>query len=504
MTVSHREHIPFRQKLGLAAFGFFLTFLLLETALRLGGFIILSLQAHQNALVMRQKNVYWIMCIGESTTAGQYPRILAHILNQSDTGIRFGVIDRGILGTNTSFLLNRLESDLDSYHPDMVVAMMGINDHGPHMPYEPQTDSRTVRFIRTLRTYKLARIACMHLASLGRRAGIVPHETAVRYVTRESAYCEQTRSVEAAFREALGINPRDGRAYEDIGRFYRDHGKFPEAEAAFNKTLGINPRDEGSYVGLGWMRLSECRWGEAVAVFKKALEINPMNDQAYEGMGRGYFNQRKFEEAEATFGKALATNPRNDRIYVQRGLFYQNQGQPAEAEAEFKKALGINPRNSAACVALGHVCRMQGKFAEAAQYREAAEELGLAEYDSLGADNYRRLKEILDRRGVQLVCVQYPMRSLASLRKMLQGHDDGIIYVDNERIFRDAVKRDGPSEYFRDMFAGDFGHCTRKGNELLAGNIAGVILREFVGKLWVSSEWLRRAGAAGRRSEPYE
>jgi hypothetical protein len=32
------------------------------------------------------------------------------------------------------------------------------------------------------------------------------------------------------------------------------------------------------------------------------------------------------------------------------------------------------------------------------------------------------------------------------------------------------------------MFAGDFGHCTVKGNTLLAQNIADVILREVFNK----------------------
>jgi len=41
------------------------------------------------------------------------------------------------------------------------------------------------------------------------------------------------------------------------------------------------------------------------------------------------------------------------------------------------------------------------------------------------------------------------------------------------------VKSTGYKEVFRDMFSGDFGHCTEKGNRLLAGNIAAVILKEL-------------------------
>ncbi len=56
-------------------------------------------------------------------------------------------------------------------------------------------------------------------------------------------------------------------------------------------------------------------------------------------------------------------------------------------------------------------------------------------------------------------------------------NDPSIVFVDNEQIFKDAVGRDGFSAYFTDAFAGDFGHCTKKGNRLLAEHVADAIMR---------------------------
>jgi ABC-type antimicrobial peptide transport system permease subunit len=70
------------------------------------------------------------------------------------------------------------------------------------------------------------------------------------------------------------------------------------------------------------------------------------------------------------------------------------------------------------------------------------------------------------------------MRSPEPLKKIFQGNEEGIIFVDNEKIFREALRKTGYKEYFTDLFAGDFGHCTNKGKRLLAENIADVILRE--------------------------
>ncbi len=91
--------------------------------------------------------------------------------------------------------------------------------------------------------------------------------------------------------------------------------------------------------------------------------------------------------------------------------------------------------------------------------------------------NYLKLKAILDKRGIKLVCVQYPMRSVETLKRVF-GPGTGVIFVDNENTFKDAVEREGSKEYFVDMFAGDFGHCTTKGNRLLAKNIADALEKE--------------------------
>jgi len=102
-------------------------------------------------------------------------------------------------------------------------------------------------------------------------------------------------------------------------------------------------------------------------------------------------------------------------------------------------------------------------------------------YKSITINSYRKLKEILDKRSTRLVCVQYPMSSLEPLKKIFGGQE-GIVFVDNEKIFKDAVRKDGYRAYFKDIFGGGFGHCTDKGNRLLTENIARVILKEVFDK----------------------
>ena len=44
--------------------------------------------------------------------------------------------------------------------------------------------------------------------------------------------------------------------------------------------------------------------------------------------------------------------------------------------------------------------------------------------------------------------------------------------VDNEQTFKNALKEKSFDQLFTDSFAGEFGHCTREGNRILAENIA--------------------------------
>ncbi len=122
-----------------------------------------------------------------------------------------------------------------------------------------------------------------------------------------------------------------------------------------------------------------------------------------------------------------------------------------------------------------------GKNELSREYTDKLNNLRRGYYNPVTINNYRKLKQILDKRKIKLVYAQYPMRSIQPLRKIFKD-DENIIFVDNEKIFKDAVRKDGYDEYFRDMFGGDFGHCTQKGNRLLAGNIANAILKEIFGK----------------------
>jgi tetratricopeptide (TPR) repeat protein len=463
--------IPFREKIALILFGVALFFVILEIILRLAGFLLVSIQGYRNYLSAREKDAYRIVCIGESTTAlGQedsYPSKLEGILNQHKTGIRFSVINKGMVGVTSGDIVLKLDAFLDEYHPDMVIAMMGINDAGPHMPLDEGSWLDAV--MGSLRIFRLAKLLWLHKITPGT---VVPEKQQVS-VQQAKQSCQDLEEC----LKAVGTSPQEWGTYLELGQYYFSHGRLSEAEEAFKKTVELDPGRAGLCLNLGCFYQVRNKFPEAESWLNKALELDPTNEMVHIVLGRLYFSQGKYPAAEQFLSKAIAMNPANEDTYIDLSWAYRMQGKFSEGYALLRRGLSVIPGRQRLYAALAMVCLEMGKRSLYQRYDRMAQKLREGSFNLMTIRSYQTLKEKLDARGIRLVCVQYPMRSIACLKKVFEGQK-GIVFVDNEKSFKNAVAQSGYRQYFADMFGGDFGHCTSYGNELLARNIAEVILKE--------------------------
>lgn len=556
--------IPFRQKIALIVFAIFLSLLILEIGLRLGGFIFLVLQERRNLYSIERKGNCLIMCLGESTTAlggeDSYPSQLEEVLNARNIGIKFSVINKGVPAIHTTAIVANLIDNLNRYKPNIVITMMGINDQ---IVYLQDQDMKSVSgktmFLKQLRIYKLGQFILLHIKAKIKEINTYRKEKSGKgsvllsnlFFGLRDCYAEQDNCIqkEISLKKSLKLNPRDYEAYISLGWLYENQEKFTLADEAFKKAIAIYPLSDDAYLGLGFCYSHQERFSEAEELwrrgleinprscqlylalgncynyqakreqaeesFRKVLDINPKNEEAYLGLGWTYESQKKNDQAEEFFKKALELNPNNYSSCVDIGLLYSTKGKDAQAEVLLKRALELNPGDERVCVNLGWCYKRQkryaeaeeafkkvletnpkndkasgglaelyeemGKFESAKEYRQKADVARIKYYNHTVSISYLKLKEILDQRGVKYVCVQYPNRSVEPLKKIFEGQKN-VVFVDNEGVFREAIKKDGFEEYFSDAFAGDFGHCTRKGNRILAENIANIISKEILHK----------------------
>jgi len=87
--------ISIKQKINLILFGILLSLIILEGGLRFGGWIYQCVKNYDRVVRTSNADEVRILCIGESTTEGEWPPFLESILNKKDNGMNVRVIDKG-------------------------------------------------------------------------------------------------------------------------------------------------------------------------------------------------------------------------------------------------------------------------------------------------------------------------------------------------------------------------------------------------------------------------
>jgi tetratricopeptide (TPR) repeat protein len=276
--------------------------------------------------------------------------------------------------------------------------------------------------------------------------------------------------------------PSDAKALDEqqqiihMAENLQERREFAKEKQFLLDVIKKDPRKAYALDRLGWLCLILGRGPEAVIYLSKSLILNPENNWALKGLGAGYNGLHHYASAEAALKKSIAIAPKDEWSYVELATTYSWQGRYGSAEVLLREGIRRCDRKDTLYGALARINLMTGKKDENPISYSMSNY-----YTNETVRNYKALNSILKRRKIVLVCVQYPMRSLVPLEAIFDDKSN-IFFVDNERIFKDAVMKNGFWEYFTDSFGGDFGHCKEKGNRLLAENIAKVILKEVVKK----------------------
>jgi len=516
---------------------FLIGIIFLEFILRFSGFVYIEIQDYKNKNPKEDINeadgAYRILCLGDSTTAdlfngqGSWPEELEKILNNRSPEIRFKVFNEGVPAINSIYISNNLEGNLRKYAPDMVIAMMGVND----VPIRGEITKKNkfTSFFMKLKVVKLFNLIYSHwdgkldkikrdIYRAFKKSDAVPKNDISYYNLLNRLW--NIENTEDVLKKAIELDPEDYEAYVELGAFYHaqnklenaedvlkkaaelDRGnemaygglgmvyqeqrKFKNAEEMFEKAIELNPDNEWAYVELGWAYYSQGKFKEAEEIFKKAIELNPDNDWAYIGLGRAYRNQGKFKEVEEIFKKAIELNPDNTLLYMELGWAYYSQGKFKEAEDTFKQGIKLNPYNEEADFGveglylwLGFLYDIQGKFKEAEDlYNKLSK---IKEINPILSKNYQRMYKILNEEGIKFVAMQYPTKNVDELKSMFDKFQQkNTIFISNEENFKSALNNASFTDYFTDLFRGSFGHCTLRGNRLIAENVADAIMDGLV------------------------
>lgn len=443
------EHRPadaddstWRQRAVLVVFGTFLGLLTLEIGLRLTGVFLLWREHRQHAPVISGDGAVRILCVGESTTfLGEehaYPRQLEQFLNARPDGPRVSVVNAGVPAVTTDYLLARVPGWLDTYQPQIVIAMMGVNDP----PAEVAADATP---FASLRVVKLVRWG-----------------------------------LEALRSPPLPIDSPPLRLVAG----YLQSGGLDEARTLLDAELEKTPNDISLLVGRSAVAERSMLPMSATAALTKARELAGTDPDAHLTLLAGLLSVRLYEAAneEAVW---LRTNvpPASSfwggvqfrlSVEVDRRLAAQ-QLDDAEAVMKMMESFPRLPNDRAFAAHAALLAKARGQSVD---YERKQLELATAnawKVSPMTTRNYRQLRELVHAHGGHLVAVQYALRPVAPLEEIL-NRDPAVLFVSTEDPFRKALAETTYNALFTDVFAGDFGHKTPRGNKLLAETIGNAVL----------------------------
>jgi tetratricopeptide (TPR) repeat protein len=194
-----------------------------------------------------------------------------------------------------------------------------------------------------------------HFADVYNMLGIIYHSRA------------QFARAQAAFEEALRINPRYTEAALNLSVTYNDLGKYAEAKDTYQAALGrararsgdIDPFVKGKianmHADLGDVYRGIGQFLAAVREYKKALELGPHFPDIRVKLGKTYQDMGDVEAAVEEFRAVLAERPGFVPAILCLGLALYALGQRDDAAAQFEEALRVDPTEKRAPIYLNMV-----------------------------------------------------------------------------------------------------------------------------------------------------
>jgi tetratricopeptide (TPR) repeat protein len=440
------------------------TLVLLEFSLRLAGSMYLSIQ--RTNPIDRSDRTYKILALGESTTAGfeaSWPAQLESVLNQERPDLRFRVFNEGISGTNTAFILARLNANLDKYQPDMVITMMGINDELAGVPFRYQPSLKT-RILLTIQDFRLYKLTTRFYQTLDHSSPIAT------VASPPSDYY---------------VNPVSyGPNFDDpISRLIQS-GKPHKAAELLSQDIAAHPDHIDTYVTLAWLEYQQLSSpSAAITTLNHALERNPNHAEALYHLGAIHADvPGQASQAAILLEKSIANfNPDTNNFewaLIKLGEVYQSQSRFNDASRVLGIATQLNPQNDFAWTQLvqTNITDNQSTLNHTDSHKSLHPDIQSASDSttSITDYHYNLLQTILLNKHIAYAAMQYPRRPITALKNRFTDKQN-VIFISNEN-FNQVVTSETYSQYFTDRFAPEFGHTTNIGSRRIAQNAAAVIL----------------------------
>lgn len=178
------------------------------------------------------------------------------------------------------------------------------------------------------------------------------------------------------FTGSLEINPRNVRAYSNLGLAYREMGNDALAAETFLQGLRIDPGNPYILINLGKLKLDHDEAEAGLGFLRRAIESRPYFAEPYLAMGNYFLKTQRHGLALESYRRAAENRPDYPEPLINTGVIYAHQGRYDEAVKALGGALKIAPADTAANINLAAAYFFLNDYENAAKYAKIARELG--------------------------------------------------------------------------------------------------------------------------------
>jgi Flp pilus assembly protein TadD len=165
----------------------------------------------------------------------------------------------------------------------------------------------------------------------------------------------RTREAEAAFREAIALDPSLATAHEGLGRALAQGAQWEEAARELETAVRLRPDVDTGWNNLGGVYLALGRDDEAVEALQRAVQVGGGRALARLNLARALVRLGRDQEAEVQLRAALEASPSDPAAWTLMGGVLAAQGDAEGATEAYEHALTLDPGHEPARRGLGEL-----------------------------------------------------------------------------------------------------------------------------------------------------
>jgi len=160
----------------------------------------------------------------------------------------------------------------------------------------------------------------------------------------------------------------DGDGFDVKGDIFYARNDYPAAIAQYSEAIVLDPKKERFYEDRGDAYFSNNENEKALADFNKAAELDTKKPYPLERIGDYFYMRKEYEKAVPYYQKSVKTDPGYKYGWESLNLCYTNMGKYKDAIVSAKRALAIDSTYDSALGNLGWTYYCDGNYDDCIKY----------------------------------------------------------------------------------------------------------------------------------------